>query len=99
MEYDRRHREIWPELRDRIDLTYTSFTVFRCGLDVVVYGEERDQPPPEDDVGERWQSYMAEVLEPDVVDLDEIVHFPDQGLAVGSLKRFYRGLDRELEPS
>jgi L-rhamnose mutarotase len=78
-EYDRRHREIWPELREQIDLTYTSFTVFRHGLDVVVYGEERDQPPPDGEVGERWRIYMADVLEPDVVELDEIVHFPTPG--------------------
>jgi L-rhamnose mutarotase len=84
MEYDRRHREIWPELREQIDLTYTSFSVFRRGLDVVVYGEERDQLPPEGDVGERWQSYMEDVLEGGVVELDEIVHFPDSGARTDS---------------
>lgn len=76
-EYDRRHRELWPELREQIDLTYTTFTVFRHGLDVVVYGEERDQAPPDGELGERWRHYMAEVLEPGVVELTEIVHLPE----------------------
>lgn len=73
-EYDRRHRELWPELRELIELTYTSFSVFRHGRDVVVYGDEREQPPPDGDLGERWRRYMLDVLEPGAVELAEIMH-------------------------
>jgi L-rhamnose mutarotase len=73
-EYDRRHHAIWPELAEEIRDVYTSFTVFRSGRLVVVYGDERERVEDVSEIGARWIEYMADVLEPGVLELDEVMH-------------------------
>lgn len=76
-EYDRRHREIWPELKAEIERVYESFSVFRGGRDVVVCGDlAGGVAPPESDVGERWTEYMRDVLEDERRELVEIMRLP-----------------------
>jgi L-rhamnose mutarotase len=75
-EYDRRHRTIWPELAAEIRRVYATFTVFRSGRVVVVYGEQRESVAAASEVGERWVVYMADVLEPNTLELREVMHLP-----------------------
>lgn len=38
--YERRHSEIWPEMRDAVSSAgYTNYTLFRRGLTVIGYAE------------------------------------------------------------
>lgn len=75
-EYDRRHRTIWPELAAEIRRVYATFTVFRSGRVVVVYGEQIERAAVASEVGERWVVYMADVLEPEIHELREVMHLP-----------------------
>lgn len=39
-DYERRHDEIWPEMRDAVSAAgYTNYTLFRRGLTVIGYAE------------------------------------------------------------
>lgn len=73
-EYDRRHHTIWPELVEEIRRVYSSFTVFLRGRLVVVYGDERARVDGVSEIGARWIDHMADVLEPETVELDEVMH-------------------------
>jgi hypothetical protein len=48
--------------------------VFRSGRLVVVYGDERERVEDVSEIGARWIEYMADVLEPGVLELDEVMH-------------------------
>ena len=78
-EYDRRHREMWPELRALIERSgMRNYTIFRRGTTVVGYAEceptfaatQDDKHDPEG-IGRRWAEYMADIIEPS--DDDELL--------------------------
>ena len=76
-EYDRRHRELWPELASEIERVYLTFSVFRAGQEVVVFGDEQAGiSPAATDVGERWSAFMGDVLEDGSRELVEIMRLP-----------------------
>jgi L-rhamnose mutarotase len=78
-EYDRRHREIWPELVDEMRKAgVREFRIFRQGRSVICcFGADPDLATvtPRMDAGAagaRWSAYMADVLEGDGEIHDEV---------------------------
>lgn len=69
-EYDRRHREMWPELRDLIERSgMRNYTIFRQDDVVVGYAEchptfaaTQSTAHDPDGVGARWREHMSDVL-------------------------------------
>ena len=65
-EYKRRHQEIWPEAVDLIKKQGArNYSIFMDGTDVFLYAEfdtEARLDPESRAVGERWQSYMADII-------------------------------------
>jgi L-rhamnose mutarotase len=71
-EYDRRHQEMWPELRSLIERSgMRNYTIFRHGTVVIGYAEceptfaatQAGTHDPER-IGKRWAEYMADIIEP-----------------------------------
>lgn len=73
-EYVRAHREVWPEMLDAIRTAgIRNYTIFRHGNQMFGYFEGDDleaagQYLAEQEVSERWQDAMAELLEERVPD-------------------------------
>lgn len=75
-EFDRRHREAWPELtRALTDAGFRNYTLFRRDVDVVAYGE--CEPDAQTcfarlgamDVSRRWNaSFVPEIMAEQAVD-------------------------------
>jgi L-rhamnose mutarotase len=68
-EYERRHDEIWPELRDAVEAAgYTNYTLFRRGSTVVGYAEcvpdvaTVSQKIAAAEVTERWNKSFEGVI-------------------------------------
>jgi L-rhamnose mutarotase len=71
-EYDRRHREMWPELSSLIEQSgMRNYTIFRSGTTVVGYAEctpsfaaTRAAEHDPGHIGRRWTEYMADIIDP-----------------------------------
>jgi L-rhamnose mutarotase len=69
-EYDRRHREMWPELRELIERSgMTNYTIFRQGELVIGYAEceptfaaTQSADLDAEGVGARWRAEMADLI-------------------------------------
>lgn len=70
-EYDRRHGEMWPELRSLIEQSgMRNYTIFRSGTTVIGYAEcipnfaaTRAEEHDAGGIGRRWVEYMADIIE------------------------------------
>lgn len=69
-DYERRHDDIWPDMRDAVSRAgYTNYTLFRrdllvvgyaeCVPDVAAVGERMGQ----EDVGARWTESFADIID------------------------------------
>jgi L-rhamnose mutarotase len=73
-EYVRAHREVWPEMLDALrGAGIRNYTIFRHGNQMFGYFEADDLEAAahylaEQEVSERWQDAMAELLEQRVPD-------------------------------
>jgi L-rhamnose mutarotase len=84
-EYDRRHREVWPELLELLkECGVRNYSIFRSGLSLFGYMEKDgccDEAFNRMDVHpiqQRWYNYMSDVLVRDgdkgMNDLNEVFH-------------------------
>ena len=69
-EYIKRHKEIWPELTELLNLAgIHNYTVWNCGLDLFGYFEcdygveYAQKAQAESEVVNRWNEYMKDILE------------------------------------
>ncbi len=70
-EYERRHRELWPEMLDALTVAgYTNYTLFRSGLTVIGYAEcEPDVQTATvrmaaSPVNDRWNESFRNIISP-----------------------------------
>jgi L-rhamnose mutarotase len=65
-EYERRHDELWPEMKESLrQRGFHNFSIFLDATDLFLYAEvDTDaQPPPSAfDVAERWARFMDDLL-------------------------------------
>lgn len=65
-EYERRHQELWPELRTAIyEQGRRNFTIFRDGQDVFLYAEIETNAilsTETEEILARWKVYMSDVI-------------------------------------
>ncbi len=76
-EYQRRHREIWPEMVEAIAARgMRNFSIFMDGSELFLYAETDEDAASSSDadaVGARWQAYMADIL---IRELDPVTGRP-----------------------
>jgi L-rhamnose mutarotase len=103
-EYDRRHREVWPEVQAAIQLAgFRTMTVFRRGTDVWYYAEcEPDRETAfaaysAKPIIARWNEYLSTIIveRPGPVSYDELFH--TDGGGEGPFERAFISL--VVEPS
>lgn len=88
-EYDRRHDEIWPDMRAAVARAgYTNYTLFRRGDLVVGYAEcvpdvaAVSARMGEEEVGARWTESFTDIIDTMTDDdgvllrVDEVWHLP-----------------------
>lgn len=70
-EYERRHRELWPDMLEALNAAgYTNYTLFRSGLSVVGYAECRPDVATvaarmaASPVTARWNESFRKIIEP-----------------------------------
>jgi L-rhamnose mutarotase len=82
-EYDRRHREVWPEVQDAIRASgFRTMTGFRRGTDLWYYAEaEPDRATvfmrhDTKDIVRKWNEYFSTIIvaEPEPVFYEEVFH-------------------------
>ncbi len=85
-EYDRRHRELWPEMFEALEAAgYTNYTLFRSGLTVVGYAECRPDAASvatrmaASPINARWNDSFRNIIRPSgdrryAVEFTEIWH-------------------------
>ena len=91
-EYDRRHREVWPELVAELRAAGVSnYTIFRRGRTVIAYAEcEPDAATSfgrvaQTDANQRWNDWFSGVLaglpgdDGSLSTVPEVWHLPESG--------------------
>ena len=86
-EYEKRHNELWPEMRDMIhEYGGKNYTIFLDRETLVLYGYIEVEDPAKWDesadtaVNRKWWDFMADIMEsnpdnsPVSVDLQEVFH-------------------------
>ena len=86
-EYEKRHNELWPEMKDMIhEYGGKNYSIFLDKETNILYGyieiesEERWAETAETEICKKWWAYMADIMEtnpdnsPVSVDLAEVFH-------------------------
>ncbi len=89
-EYDKRHREIWPELvEDLHDAGCENYTIFRSGTNAVGYFEAVpnkravSEKLSQSDANERWSRWFETVIrnltdeEGNLIEMQEVWHLAE----------------------
>ena len=86
-EYEKRHNELWPEMKDMIhEYGGKNYSIFLDKETNVLYGyieiesEERWAKSANTEICQKWWAYMADIMEtnpdnsPVSIDLNEVFH-------------------------